>query len=159
MIEPKTLQAISERRMERKSEQLRERQKRIIQQGLFLMQRQKPRERLQGYMAQTYVFDMPKLLDATYADRRKRGEAEPLYAELVREQWAQQLQLRQQALEMGADPAHIPQEPEPLMFWPKLLDLAFGVDVLEDFARDFRKLYWQEHDKGSVVLGRERGGY
>ena len=109
--------------------------------GVSFMGRGKPLERLNGYVNNTYAPDAIELLDRGWLERKKRGEpVEPLLAEKMQAAYAEQLQAQERALQMGIDPAIIPPLEEPLLFWPKVLRVAYGVDVALELVRDWRTL-------------------
>lgn len=149
MLDPKVLEKIDRELAEKRSEQVKDDLLSAIDNGLAIMVPGKPKERLAGYMAQTYSEDLPKILDPDYAKRRREGVVEPLMAEIARDAWAAKLEQIERALAMGIDPAlpELQPPPQPLLFWADVWSFPWPWEVHEKLARDMHHLMREEGKK------------
>jgi hypothetical protein len=130
--------------------------------GVFIFPRQKPQSRLAFYQQNTLVEDVFLVTDPNYMKLRDAGQAPPLTAEIMAQQYEQaQMMAAQQQAQFDAemlgsgdmvqtlppDPAMLPQPPP--MLWVLLLQVP---RIFEKAGRDFASLTRKEMQKFEVLV-------
>jgi hypothetical protein len=130
--------------------------------GVFIFPRQKPRVRLAFYQQNTLPGDVFLVTDPDYMKLREAGQAPPLFAEIMAQQYQQaQMQFTEQQMAFDAemqgaedmvttlppDPAMLP--PPPPALWVLLLQVP---RIFTRAGSDFRALQSAAMDKAMEAV-------
>lgn len=132
----------------------------VLDDGWLVFAKGKPRERLEGYLANTLDIDVPFAKDPDYLKKLAAGQVPLMYA-------IQRVQQRQiEANVIASMPPEAqglvsePQTPAPPMLWPLIIG-KLPPYVFERLARDFRDLFDAQAEKEperTTPFGVQSGG-